>query len=353
MRFANLAAFHWLWVLMIILTISVLYRRFFQPKIEKVFGQRLLPFLQKSVSQTLRNWKLILQSFAILLMIVALARPQMGAKTEQVKSEGIEIIFAIDVSESMMAEDVKPNRLEQVKAELNKLIDLMPGNKIGIIAFAGTANLQTPITNDPSALKMYLEALSPNSVSSQGTNFEEALRTAKEAFDRGGASTDETHRVTRMILIASDGEDHEAGALKYADEMTKQGIVLFSLAYGTEKGGTIPVRDGMGFLKGYKKDRQGQVILTTVKGDALKELARMGKGSFYFASFGGNHLRQIADDVNRLEKTQFDSTVATQYEEKFQLFLIIALILMLIEVSLGERRKAFRFWKGRYEVPPA
>lgn len=353
MRFAQMSAFNWLWLLIIVLMISFVYRRFFQPKIDKVIGPRLLPFLQKSVSPSKRNWKLLLQSFAVLFLIIALARPQLGAKTEQVKSEGIEIIFAIDVSESMMAEDVKPNRLEQVKAEMSRLIDLMPGNKIGIVAFAGSANLLSPITNDPSALKMYLESLSTNSVSSQGTNFEEALKTAKEAFDRGGATTDETHRVTRMILVASDGEDHEPNALKYADEITKQGIVIFGLAYGTEKGGTIPVRDGMGFLKGYKKDRQGQVVLTTVKGDALKELARMGKGSFYFASFGGNHLKQIAEDVNRLEKTQFDSTVATQYEEKFQIFIGIAFLLALIEISLSERRKAFRFWKGRYEVPPA
>jgi Ca-activated chloride channel family protein len=278
----------------------------------------------------------------------------MGESQQQVKSEGVEIIFAVDVSESMMAEDVKPSRLAQAKAELSRLIDLMPGNKVGVVAFAGSAVLLSPLTNDPGAIKMYLESLEPSSVSSQGTNFTEALKVSKEAFERGGAATDEVVKVTRVILLASDGEDHEPGALEAAKKMSSDdGIRIFSLAYGTEKGGAIPVRDGMGFLKGYKKDREGQTVLTTVKGDALRALAEAGKGSFYFATFGGEQTKLLVEDISKLERTQFDTTMATQYEERFQSLLMIGIIIALIELFLGERRHRFRFWKGRYEVPPA
>lgn len=352
-RFENLAAFNYLWLVPVLLVVGYLFDRWSKKKMEGAIGSRLYPFLSSSVSNRKRRLKTTLQILTILCFVFALARPQMGESQQEVKSEGVEIIFAVDVSESMMAEDVKPSRLTQAKAELSRLVDLMPGNKVGIVAFAGSAALLSPLTNDPGAVKMYLESLEPSSVSSQGTNFTEALRVSKEAFERGGVTTDETVRVTRVILIASDGEDHEPGALEEAKKMAGEGVRIFSLAYGTEKGGAIPVRDGMGFLKGYKKDRQGQTILTTVKGDALRALAEAGKGSFYFATFGGDQTKLLVEDISKLEKAQFDTTMATQYEERFQAILLLGIILALIEMFMGERRSSFRFWKGRYEVPPA
>lgn len=352
-RFENIAAFNYLWLIPIILIVGFFFDRMSKKRMETAIGSRLYPFLSSSVSSKKRTIKTALQVLAVFFFVLALARPQMGESQQEVKSEGVEIIFAVDVSESMMAEDVKPSRLAQAKAELSRLIDLMPGNKVGVVAFAGSAALLSPLTNDPGAIKMYLESLEPSSVSSQGTNFTEALKISKEAFERGGVTTDEVVKVTRVILIASDGEDHEAGALEEAKKMASEGTRIFTLAYGTEKGGAIPVRDGMGFLKGYKKDRQGQTVLTTVKGDALRALADAGKGSFYFATFGGDQTKLLVEDIAKLEKTQFDSTVATQYEERFQTVLMIGIIIALIELFLGERRRGFRFWKGRFEVPPA
>nr|WP_295901118.1 VWA domain-containing protein [uncultured Bdellovibrio sp.] len=352
-RFENLAAFNYLWLIPIIIVVGFFFDRRSKKRMETAIGSRLYPFLSSSVSNKKRAIKTTLQVLAVFFFVLALARPQMGESQQEVKSEGVEIIFAVDVSESMMAEDVKPSRLAQAKAELSRLIDLMPGNKVGVVAFAGSAALLSPLTNDPGAIKMYLESLEPSSVSSQGTNFTEALKVSKEAFERGGVTTDETVKVTRVILFASDGEDHEPGAYEEAKKLAGEGIRIFSLAYGTEKGGAIPVRDGMGFLKGYKKDRQGQTILTTVKGDALRALAEAGKGSFYFATFGGDQTKHLVEDITKLEKTQFDSTVATQYEERFQTVLLIGIIIALLELFLGERRMGFRFWKGRYEVPPA
>lgn len=352
-RFENLAAFNYLWLIPLLLVVGFIFDRRARKKMEGAIGSRLYPFLSSSVSNKKRKVKTTLQVLTVLCFVLALARPQMGESQQEVKSEGVEIVFAVDVSESMMAEDVKPSRLAQAKAELSRLVDLMPGNKVGVVAFAGSAALLSPLTNDPGAIKMYLESLEPNSVSSQGTNFTEALKISKEAFERGGVTTDETVKVTRVILIASDGEDHEPGALDEAKKMASEGVRIFSLAYGTEKGGAIPVRDGMGFLKGYKKDRQGQTVLTTVKGDALRSLAESGQGSFYFATFGGEQTKLLVEDISKLEKAQFDTTMAVQYEERFQSILLLGILLALLELFLGERRTAFRFWKGRYEVPPA
>jgi len=350
-RFENPSAFAYLWLLPAFILISMLLLRRGRAKIRNALGERLTPFLTSSLSQSKRRWKLSLQLATILFLVIALARPQMGESKQEVKSEGVELMLLVDVSDSMMAEDARPNRLEQVKVEMSRLMDIMPGNKMGIIAFAGSSTLLSPLSSDPSALKMYIDSLSPLSVSTQGTDFHKALLEAKEAFHRGGVGKDDTVKVTRVILIASDGEDNEPGALDEAKKLVDDGIRIFTLAYGTEKGAPIPERDSMGFLRGYKKDRKGQTVLTTVKGAALEALASAGQGAFYHASFGGNHLNRIAEDIGKLEKAQFETQMATNYDEKFQIFLLCALLLSFIEMILGERRGAFRLWKGRFEVP--
>lgn len=322
-------------------------------RLAKAFGSRLTPFLSRSVSPRKRFWKWALRSAALACFIVAAARPQMGDSRQEIRSEGVEIILAVDVSESMMAEDVKPNRLEQVKVELGRFVDLSPGHRIGLIAFAGSASLLSPLTSDPAAIRMYLDSLSTLAVSTQGTCFECALKAAQSAFERGGVGTDDQVRVSRVVIVASDGEDHEPGATTAAEELVKKGITVFTMAYGTEKGAPIPVRDGMGYLRSYKKGADGQTVQTTVKGDALQALAKAGGGEFFFAAFGGDHLKELARALDGLEKAQFESKVATQYDERFQIVLLIGILLALLDLLVGERRANFRLWKGRFEVPPA
>lgn len=322
-----------------------------ESKLHHFIGKKLTPYLTQSLSYTKRKWKWFLQGFAILFFVIALARPQIGQNQTTIKSVGFEIILAVDVSESMMAEDVKPSRLEQAKLELSRLMDLMPGNKIGLIAFAGSSALISPLTNDSSAIKMYLDSLTPQMISNQGTNFESALKYAQEGFDKGGATNDSATKVTRVILFASDGEDHEEGALKAAQELVKKGVRIFSIAYGTEKGGTIPQRDKLGYLKGNKVDRQGNTVITTVKGDFLKKLAIEGKGSFYFSVFGGTHIKNLVEDFENFEKAEFETKAVIDYDEKFQIFLFIAIVIALIELLIGERQNKFTFWRGRYAAP--
>lgn len=353
MRFENMAAFYYLWILPLLAVVAFIVARRTGGKIAKQVGARLYPFLTSSVSVQKRRLKSALQALVVFFFVLALARPQMGQSMQEVKSEGVEIVFLVDVSESMVCEDVRPNRLEQAKTDLSRFLDLMPGNRVGVLAFAGSAALLSPLTNDPNATKMYLESLSTTSVSTQGTSFEEALRLAADAFKRGGVSEDDTSKVTRVIVIASDGEDHEPGALEAAKKLAEQGTRIFTLAYGTEKGGPIPIKDSMGFWKSNKKDHSGQTVITAVKGDELRALASAGEGSFYFASNGGDHIKRLADDLSNLAKTEFESKMAVQYEERFQWFLAVGLLCGLLELFLGERRSSFRIWKGRYEVPPA
>lgn len=347
-RFESPSSFYFILVALVAYIIAVITHKSTQTKLKRVFNSVMVSQILMTFDYRKRKWKWFLQFTVLVLLSIGLARPQLGQNQAVVRSEGFEIIFAVDVSESMMAEDLRPSRLDQAKLELAKLVDIMPGNKVGIVAFAGSSVLMSPLTNDMGAIKMYLDSLSPNLISNQGTNIESAIKNSMEVFERGGVTTDGGSKVTRVVLVASDGEDHEEGALKAVDEAVQKNVRIFSIAYGTEKGGTIPKRDNFGYLKGYKTDRSGQTIITKVNGEFLKQLAVRGKGSFYFSVFGGNHIQSLVEDFKEFEKAQFESTVVTDYEERFQIFLVIAFILALIELVLGERKDKVQKWRGRY-----
>ncbi len=304
-------------------------------------------FLTQEVSLKARKINSFLLFLTVVLALLALARCQSGGKREKISTQGIELMLVVDVSESMMAEDVNPNRLEQVKNEMNRLTDLLPGSRIGLIAFAGSASLLSPLTSDPVALKMYIDSLGTTSVSSQGTNVSAALREAMEALERG---SEESQRLTQAIVVASDGEDHEPGAFDVAKKLEEKKIKIFTLAYGTEKGAPIPERDDSGFLRGYKKDREGKTILTTVKGEFLKKISESAGGTFYHAAFAGDHIKKIVSDLEALQKSQIQSEMVVQFEENYQIFLMLAIGVALLEIFRSDRKKKSRFWKGRFEV---
>ncbi len=354
LRWGDSRAFYYAFFIIGLIAIYFIFEKLFVARLRSQLGARVAPFLTQSVSFPKRRRQFFLQALGLLLIVIALARPQIGTSQQEIRSEGIELLILADVSESMMAEDLRPSRLAQMKIELSKLLDLMPGNKIGILAFAGSSSLLCPLTTDPNALKMYIDSLDINSVSTQGTNFQTALSHAKEAFEKGGVTQDQTLRTTRAILIVSDGEDQEKGALEIAQKLNESDIRIFTMAYGTAKGSAIPVRDRMGTMTGYKKDRSGQTVISEVKGEFLQQLATAGKGQFYFAQLDGEHLRKFVNDLGQLEKSQFQSTLATQYDEKFTYPLLTGFILLLLSLFLNDRKKlsgkTAADWKGRYEV---
>ncbi len=349
-RFANPSALQWLWFLPVIIIIATVAQKRFSKQLVKAFGKRLSPFLTSSRSPGRRRLRLILFSLALTCFVIALARPQTGRGQQAIKSEGVELMIAVDVSNSMLAEDIKPSRLGFAKSELLRLLDLLGGDKVGLIAFAGSATLVSPLTTDKAALKMFVESLSPISVENQGTDFKKAIAEAREAFERGGVDPDEGVTVSRVVLIASDGEDQEKGAIEEAKKAAQTGMRIFSIAFGTERGAPIPIRDERGYLRGYKKDQAGKEVITQVKGTALREIAAAGKGSFHHISFGANDARTIKAELDKLEKAQFASEMSTSYDEKYQYFLIAGLLFALLELLLGDRQSAGRIWRGRFEV---
>ena len=281
-------------------------------------------------------------------MIFALARPQMGKGKAQIKNEGVEVMVVVDVSNSMLAEDVRPSRLTHARKEIFRLLDKMGGHKVGLLAFAGSAVLLSPLTSDKSALKMFLDTLSPESVESQGTELKKALAEAQDSFERGGVDEGPDERVTRVIVLISDGEDHDKGAEALAAEIAKKGTRVFTMAFGSERGGRIPQRDGRGVLKGYLKDSSNNEVVSKVNGEALKKIARSGKGSFYHVTFGGNHMESLLEDLDALEKSEFDSLSSESFDEKYQWPLFIGLLFGLWELFLGTRRRKKNVWKGRF-----
>jgi Ca-activated chloride channel family protein len=350
MRFENPQAFQLLWLIPIVLIASFAFERRARKQLQKALGEKLLPFLSSSTSQSKRMVKLFLRLGALACFILALARPQMGQSKQEVKAQGVEMVIAFDVSTSMLAEDVKPSRLEHAKSEVMKLLDLLSGDKVGLVAFAGSSTLISPLTNDKNGLKMFVESLSTESVENQGTDFKRALEESRTAFERGGTESDENLKVSRVVLLISDGEDQEEGAMEIARKFASDGVRIFAIAFGTERGAPIPLRDERGFLKGYKRDRKGQNVMSVVHGDFLKSLAETTHGTFHHATYGGPEAQMVRDDLDKLQKAEFASSLATNYDEKFQIPLAIGLLLALADLLMGERKAKGRIWRGRFEA---
>lgn len=350
-RWAFPEALQLLWLLpLLFIGLVVLWRRH-QQRMIKVLGTKAASFLTASLAPSRRKVRIFLELLTFVFFILALARPQTGKSLTKVKNHGIELVLAVDISRSMMAEDVKPSRLAHLKKELSRFLDLSMGDRVGLIAFAGSAIVLSPMTMDLSAIKMYLQSLSSESVMTQGTEFKKMLKESLEIFNRGGVDVEEDQgRVTRVVLIASDGEDNEVGALDAAKYLVDKGVRLFSLGFGTESGGPIPVRDSIGNVKGYKKDRQGNVVITKTRGKFLKELAQVGKGSFYHATFGGSEVQAIRDEINALGKSEMEADLITNYDEKYQVFLFLGLLSGLFSLLVSERKRTGRIWMGRFEV---
>ncbi len=317
---------------------------------QKTFGARVVPYLVQNYSSAKATWKIILFCLALGFMVIALARPQSSQGQTEVKSEGVELMILVDVSRSMLAEDVRPSRLAHAKKEIINLLDSLSGDKVGLIAFAGSSVLLSPLTADKAALKMFVEGLSPDSIETQGTEIGPALDEAKGAFERGGVEAGEASRVTKVVLLISDGEDHEKGAEATAKQLTQQGIRLFTMAFGTEAGGKVPLRDPSGQLRDYLKDKSGEPVVSKVNGEFLRILSQIGQGSFYHVTFGGDQMKSLQEDIDLLEKSEFDTLTATSFEEHFQIFLILALFMALIELALGNRKKISTAWKGRFPL---
>jgi len=302
------------------------------------FGNlEILKKLSRNTSRGRQVAKISLILGALFFFILALARPQIGSKIEQVKREGVDVIVAMDVSKSMLARDIAPSRLDKAKHEVENFIDRLRGDRIGLIAFAGDAFVQCPLTLDYGAAKIFLDILSPDLIPTPGTAIGKAIGKAIEAFDQ-------QERKHKVLVLITDGEDHGEDAMKYAEEAERQGIVIYTVGIGSPEGQPIPETETGGF----KKDRSGQVVISKLDEFTLEKIALQTNGKYYRATSGEDELDKIYAEIAGMEKKELGSFQFSQFEDRFQYFLAIGLILLLIEFLLPERVSVKQEWRGRF-----
>jgi len=335
MTFQNPEYLYWLVILPALVFIYIIRARIKKKKIKRWLGSRN-DFLRSSISEKKRVIKTGLRICVLALLFISLARPQGEGEKIETRNRGVYIFLLVDASNSMLAEDVKPNRLIFMKKEISRFIDLSSGDQIALGIFANSAILAAPFTNDLSAVKSYLNDLSTHHLTNQGTSFEKAFQLSAQVFDTIKES--ENEQSVKVIVIASDGEDHSKKTKQVVQNLLAQkNIRIFSLSFGTEEGGIIPVKDYKNQIKGYKKDIQGRLVVTRLKKDSLKKFAKWGKGSYYHVSYGGQAIEKLRQNMDRLETALLEKTTHTKRKENYQWFLLFALLTALTELILNDR----------------
>jgi Ca-activated chloride channel family protein len=299
----------------------------------KLFGD--LPLIMKNapfISFARQRTKVMILLFGMIFIVLALSRLQFGTHLEMLKREGIDIVVALDVSNSMLAQDMKPNRLSKAKQEILSIIDRLKGDRIGLIAFAGEAFTQCPLTLDYSAAKLLLTAMDHASVSIQGTSLKEPIETGIELFDQKSKK----HKV---LLLLTDGEDHAEGAIPAAEQARQDGIKIYTVGIGNPAGEPIPIISRNNKQVGFKKDSEGEVIVTKLDEAILQKISITTGGKYYHATAGEIELDRIFEEIAKMEKKELEGTLVTRFDDRFQWPLIIALLLIIGEFFLSEKKK--------------
>jgi Ca-activated chloride channel family protein len=314
-----------------ILVVLFLYNQYWKKKKKREFGDLdLVKKLSPESSVFKPILKLVLLLLAFVALIFGLVNPKIGTKMETVKREGIDIVFAIDVSKSMLSEDVAPSRLEKSKQIVSQIINQLGNDRIGIVAYAASAFPVLPITSDYSVAKMFLQSMNTDIVSSQGTSLDEAIKLSATYFD-------EKSKTSKLLILISDGEDHSEGAEAAAEEANKLGMKIITIGVGTEKGGTIPLRVN-GFVQSFQRDSNNEVVITKLNQEGLQAIAKTTKGGYVYGDNTKNVLEYLKNALNNIQKTEFESTQMADFQSQFQWFLGFAFVLLFLDVFLLERK---------------
>ena len=295
---------------------------------------RLMP----GVSRWRSHVKFLLLLLTAASILLALANPQIGSKLEKAQRKGIDLIIALDVSNSMLAEDIQPNRLIRARQSIGKLIDEMENDRIGLVIFAGKAYVQLPITTDYNAAKLMLSTVKPDLVPVQGTAIGAAIETAMTSF--------KDDKTGRAIIIITDGENHEDDAVGKAAEAAKRGIKVFTIGMGSADGAPIPVYRN-NHMEGFKKDQSGTTVITRLDESMLRQIAEAGNGIYVRASSSNSGLTQIFDQISKLDQNTYDTYNYADYEDRFQYFIALAILFMVINFLLNKRKSK---WAGKYSI---
>lgn len=333
----------WLWVLLGIPLLGFLHV-WAQKKRRQALAQlgdlAVVERLQV-VSPGRRHLRAGLRIAALLLMGLALARPKFGTRLEELHRQGLDLMVALDVSRSMLTEDVKPNRLEKAKAEVASLIGRLRGDRIGLIAFAGTAFVQCPLTVDYAAARMFLDLIDQESIPVAGTNIASAVKTGLASHEEGGTRF-------RVVILITDGEHHGEFPADVLEEAKRKDVRVYSIGIGRVEGAPIPMRDPTGNVVDYHKDRASKVVVSQLETDTLQKLAEATGGKFYQATRGELELDKILEDIAGLEKNQFASRRVEQMIDRYQWFVAMGMLLLLASLMISERPVKEGVWHGRF-----
>ena len=311
-------------------------------KIEKLGIESVKRFILNRVKHSSINIRSRLLLLGIIFILFASTGPQIGKKLIELKRKGVDIFLLIDTSSSMNSTDVKPSRMEKAKYELGGLINQLNGDRVGLIAFAGTSHLHCPLTQDYSAAKLFLNMINTNLISMQGTDLSEAIKLALNHIKQ---DDDEKYKV---IVLVSDGEDHQGETVLLANEASSLGITIFTLGIGTIAGGPIPIYDENGIRIGFKKNSNNEIVTSTLNEYTLNEIANITGGKYVRIGNQMNAISPILKEIANMDKREIKSHVFSEYEDRYQLFLFIGLIFLVIEFLIPTRTKREMTWKGRF-----
>jgi len=338
-RFAHSEFLYLLYLVPIIIVLIWYSVRNQKKLLEKFANSKLQNVLFPSKSRFKIFIKSGLTIIAVILLIITLANPQIGSKIEEVKQVGIDVYILLDVSLSMQAQDIKPSRLEKAKHEISKLIHKLHGDRIGLIVFSGKAFIQFPLTTDYSAANLFLSAVSVKSVPQPGTAIGPAIKLALNSFKKD----EETQKA---IVIITDGENHEGDLKGVVEEANNLGVKIYAIGLGSPQGVPIPVYNKAGKQVGYKKDRNGNTVLTRLDEATLQEITSKGNGEYYKGSNTENELEMVYNDLAKLQGSEYGATKITEYEDRYYYFLIPAIIILFIELFINDRKSK---WFKKFE----
>ncbi|WP_044400876.1 VWA domain-containing protein [Lacinutrix sp. Hel_I_90] len=326
----------WFWGLLVIPLIIVLFlgQQLWRRSAQKKFADKtLLKRLSPNRSLFKPVLKIVILCLAFACLVIALVNPKNGSKLETVKREGVDIVFAVDVSKSMLAEDIAPNRLEKSKQLVTQIINNLASDRVGIIAYAGKAFPQLPITTDYASAKMFLSNMNTDMLSSQGTAINEAIELAKTYYD-------DDEQTNRVLIIISDGEDHSEVSARIAEEASEEGIRIFTIGVGDVNGGPIPIKRN-GVILNYKKDNEGETVITRLDEETLKTIAKEANGAYINGNNTDKVVEEIKEILNKMDKTEFEAKQFADFEDQFQWFLGFGILLLFLDIFLLERKTAW------------
>lgn len=330
-RFAHPEYLYALYIIPVLIAVFWLMNRKRKKALEDFADKKLHHILLPAYSSMKEKIKSGVLTFAIILLIIAAANPQIGTRIQEVRQAGIDVYICLDVSLSMQAQDIKPSRLEKAKYEISNLISKLRGDRIGLIIFAGQAYVQFPLTTDYSAANLFLNAVDVNSVPQPGTAIASAINLAAKSFEY-------KYETQKVLVVITDGEDHEGDINQAVTDAVTKGIKIYTIGLGSPDGVPIPVYNDSGQQVGFKQDNQGNTVLTKLDEATLQQIASAGGGKYFRGSNSQDELDLIYKDLSSLQKTEYGVKKVTDYEDRFYYFLVPAIILLLVEFFMTERK---------------